>query len=340
MAVWLVRAGKSGEGEEIALTQGLAVIGWGDVGDLSDITSKAQLSDRMATAYPTAKLKTLINWGGQVWTFLKAIEKNDLVVLPLKSTSAIAIGTVTGPYVYRADLPEFARHTRTVSWIRDDLPRSTFDQDILYTMGAFLTVCRISRNNAEERIRATLAGKPKPHPIVDIGEPTIAVAEEEGQINLAQQAEDQIREFIGDRFKGHDLARLVTALLLAQGYQVQMSPPGADGGVDVIAGRGPLGFDPPRLVVQVKSSVEPVDVKVLRELQGVMKGFGAEQGLLIAWGGFKRTVIDEARRQYFAIRLWDSGALVAELMSSYDRLPGDIRAELPLKRVWVMVPEE
>jgi len=340
MAVWLVRAGKSGEGEEIALTQGLAVISWGDIGDLSDITSKSQLSDRMAKAYPTAKPKTLINWGGQVWTFVKAIEKGDLVVLPLKSTSAIAIGTVEGPYAYRADLPEFARHTRKVTWIRDDLPRSTFDQDILYTMGAFLTVCRISRNNAEERIRATLAGKPMPPPSVDIGEPTIAVAEEEGQINLAQQAEDQIREFIGERFKGHDLARLVTALLIAQGYQVQMSPPGADGGVDVIAGRGPLGFEPPRLGVQVKSSVEPVDVKVLRELEGVMKGFGAEQGLLIAWGGFKRTVIDEARRQYFAIRLWDSGALVEELMNSYDRLPGDIRAELPLKRVWVVVPEE
>ena len=340
MAVWLVRAGKSGEGEEIALTQGLAVIGWGDLGDLSDIKSKRDLSDRMAKAYPTAKPKTLINWGGQVWTFVKVIEEGDLVVLPLKSTSAIAIGTVAGHYIYRADLPEFARHTRKVSWIRDDLPRSTFDQDILYTMGAFLTVCRISRNNAEARIRATLAGKPMPPPDVDVGEPTIAVAEEEGQINLAQQAEDQIRKFIDERFKGHDLARLVTALLVAQGYQVQMSPPGADGGVDVIAGRGPLGFEPPRLVVQVKSSVEPVDVKVLRELQGVMKGFGAEQGLLIAWGGFKRTVIDEARRQYFAIRLWDSGALVEELMNSYDRLPGDIRAELPLKRVWVVVPEE
>ena len=176
MAVWLVRAGKSGEGEEIALSQSLAVIGWGEAGDLSNITSKEQLSERLAKAYPTAKPRTLINWVGQVWTFIKAIQKDDLAVLPLKSTSAIAIGTVTGPYVYRPDLPEFARHTRTVTWIRDDLPRSTFDQDILYTMGAFLTVCRISRNNAEERIRATLAGKPIPPPVDDTSEPTGDIA--------------------------------------------------------------------------------------------------------------------------------------------------------------------
>jgi restriction system protein len=35
MAVWLVRAGKHGEREEEALTQGLAIIGWEELGDLS-----------------------------------------------------------------------------------------------------------------------------------------------------------------------------------------------------------------------------------------------------------------------------------------------------------------
>ena len=56
-----------------------------------------------------------------------------------------------------------------------------------------------------------------------------------------------------------------------------VSPPGADGGVDILAGKGPLGFDPPRLVVQVKSQDAPVDVGVLRELQGVMHQFNADQ---------------------------------------------------------------
>ena len=45
-------------------------------------------------------------------------------------------------------------HYRAVNWFATDIPRSNFDQDILYSFGAFLTICRISRNNAEERIRA------------------------------------------------------------------------------------------------------------------------------------------------------------------------------------------
>jgi restriction system protein len=101
-----------------------------------------------------------------------------------------------------------------------------------------------------------------------------------------------------------------------------------------------MGFDPPRLCVQVKSSNDPIDVKVLRELQGVMQNVSAEQGLLVAWGGFRQSVLAEARRQFFNLRLWDSGDLVSELLQHYEQLPKDLQAELPLKRIWALVPEE
>jgi len=129
--------------------------------------------------------------------------------------------------------------------------------------------------------------------------------------------------------------------LSGDGYTVFTSPPGADGGVDIIAGRGPMGFDPPRLCVQVKSSEGPVAVNVLRELKGVMPTFGAQAGLLVSWGGYKDSVRSEARREYFQIRLWDAGDLVGALLANYDRLDEDLRAELPLKRIWVLVqPKE
>ena len=41
---------------------------------------------------------------------------------------------------------------------------------------------------------------------------------------------------------------------------------------------------------------------MLRELQGSMQTFGADQGLLACWGGFKRTVEQEARQSYFNTR--------------------------------------
>ena len=58
-----------------------------------------------------------------------------------------------------------SRHTRAVKWQRPDVPRTAFEQDLLYSFGAFMTVCNISRNDARTRVAAVLAGKPDPRPV-------------------------------------------------------------------------------------------------------------------------------------------------------------------------------
>ena len=101
-----------------------------------------------------------------------------------------------------------------------------------------------------------------------------------------------------------------------------------------------MGFAEPRLVVQVKSSASPADVTVLRGLQGIFKNFGAQQGLLVSWGGFTSSVLQEARQSFFSIRLWDSGDLLQAIFKNYEKFPEQLRTELPLKRIWALVSEE
>src|SRR5215469_9335806 len=302
MTLWLVRAGRNGEAENLALNEGLAVIGWGELPDLSTLKSRDEMTELYHRTYPEAKPNAVSTQVGQVWAFRERIQTGHLIVLPLKTRNAVAIGRVTGPYQYRPDLSEDARHTHPVNWIRKDIPRSAFDQDILYSLGAFMTVCQIQRNQAEERIRALLEGRihtsnGESLPSKNAGTDTIV--DVAAPPDLEEYTRDQIRTYIGQKFRTHDLARLVNALLNAQGYKTLISPPGPDGGGDIIAGRGPMGFDHPRLCVQVKSSDGPMDVKTLRELQGVMKNFGAEQGLFVSWGGFKQSVYTEARQRFF-----------------------------------------
>ena len=55
---------------------------------------------------------------------------------------------------------------------------------------------------------------------------------------------------------------------------------------------------------------------------------------------FRRSVFSEARQSFFIIRLWDADALVKAVLENYDRLSEQIRAELPLKRIWALVQEE
>jgi restriction system protein len=343
MALWLVRAGRNGEQEDLALDEGLAVIGWGQIPDLAGTGSSAELKTMYTELNPDQSVNKIANQVSQIWAFGKRVNEGDLVALPLKRQGVVAFGEVMGPYRHRPDFPEGAKHTRPVRWIRTDVPRSTLDEDILNSLGSLLTVCQIRRNNIEERIRAMLDGRhppsvaPLPEPVNKEDE---GVTDVVAPLDVEQYARDQIRNFIGRRFRGHELARLVTVLLEAQGYQTRMSPPGADGGVDIVAGRGPFGFDPPRLCVQVKSSTYQANVNVVRELQGVIRHFGADQGLFVSWGGFNWVVEREVRNRFFEMRLWDGGDLVEHVLENYDRLPDDVQAELPLKRIWTLVPEE
>jgi hypothetical protein len=92
-------------------------------------------------------------------------------------------------------------------------------------------------------------------------------------------------------------------------------------------------------VVQVKSQDTKLDVRVLRELSGVMSRFNADQGLLVGWGGFNQAVRAEALGDYFRMRLWDADDLVRAVETEYGNLPAAIRAEIPLKQVWALAPE-
>jgi len=315
--------------------------------DLSIFKSREELAAALAATYPEEKGKTLSNWESQLWPFAQMMVPGDLVVMPRKTRASIAIGRVTGAYVYRTDVGE-AHHTRPVEWITE-APRSAFSQDLLYSFGSFMTVCRIQRNDAEARVAAVASGKSDPlqskggassaNSALDVREIVASADDSPATIDLVEVADDAIRAKIAAEFKGHKLSTLIGAILATQGYHVVVSPPGADGGVDIVAGRGGLGFDPPRLVVQVKSQDAPVDVGVLRELQGVMRQFSAEQGLLVAWGGVTKALAKEAQRLFFEIRIWDGNEVVRALQQCYERLPEMVQADLPLKRIWVLAEQ-
>lgn len=342
--VYLVRAGKLGEDEEAALDGQSAIIGFRKVPSLEHAKDYDAIYGEVRSHLPDAKPRALSNLARQLWTFAIGMREGDIVVMPRKLTSQIALGRVAGPYRYQ-NLGTENRHTRPVQWVRSDVPRTAFEQDLLHSFGAFMTVCNISRNDAVKRIEAVLTGKTDPGPSLAPIKPkqtdaTQVIQETEELPDLGQMAHDQIVAHIQSRFAGHALATVVDAVLKADGWVTKVSPPGADGGVDVLGGRGPLGLDGPRLCVQVKSQNSPADVTVYRTLQGTMQTFNAEQGLLVCWGGFNKAVRTEARQGHFSVRLWDSTDLVGAIYRTYERLPAEIQAELPLKRVWMLVTEE
>ena len=340
MALWMVRAGRHGEHEPRFFGDNKVYLTWKELGeDLHDLNDRAAIRKRLAEHFPAATPAKLSNNTGQIAAFLLEMKPDDLVVIPRKGKSAMAIGKIAGPYVYggTAEIPY--RHSRDVQWLNLDVPRSAFDKDLLFSFGAIMTICAIRRHDAEKRLRAMLAGGFKPSNTATASQ---AAAEDEAAqtLDLERLSKDQIATLIGRKFRGHEMARLVDAVLKAQGYTTFVSPPGPDKGVDILAAPGPLGFGKPRICIQVKSQDSPVDSPTLNQLIGSMQNVQADQGLLVAWGGFKTSVDREVATQFFRVRLWDQDALIGQLLEHYEKLDEDLRAELPLKRVGMLASQD
>ncbi len=344
MRAWIVRAGRSGEREAWALQNALACGGFSDVPDLTTARTREDVKSVVANAYPTEKPGAINNFAAQLWALRDRIEDGDLVVMPMKHNGMIAIGKAKGGYRYIDDPDPGKRHALGVEWLQTDVPRSAIKQDLLYSLGAFMTVCEVSRNEAAARLSEILKTGIDPGSQATLNALTTAMGDDldtpnasGAEVDLETAARDRISAKVAETFAGHPMADLVAEILTADGYVCKVSEPGADGGADILAGRGPLGLDPPWLVVQVKSEPTPVGDAVLQALQGAMTRFNATQALLVAPGGLKGPAKQWLANVQFSIRVWDSTDLLDNLLRVYDQLSDDARSSLPLKQIWISV---
>ena len=161
---WLIRAGSSGEGEDLNLKNGLAAVGFAQVPDLTDVSTWDDLRDVVRRSYPGDSESKVGNLTGQLWILRSRVRLGDLVVLPLKATPHLALGIVTGGYRYQ-EVPGIGkRHMISVDWKRVDAPRASVQQDLLHSLGAFMTVCEITRNDGAWRLHQILETGSDPGP--------------------------------------------------------------------------------------------------------------------------------------------------------------------------------
>jgi len=351
MELWLVRAGQIGEYEDKFLNEGRIYLTWNGLSaDLGAVASREALLELLKETYPDGRVSRLSNHATQIWSFSNGMDAGDWVVLPSKKQPVIHIGKIAGPYTYQAEGPDPFFHYRQIEWIGKEVPRANFGQDLLYSFGAFTTICRIQRNNALQRVQAMAANGWQAESTVALLKhaakvPAASQAAAEGEVgtdfDLVQVAREQVVRLIDSRFKGHALTSLIAAILQAQGYTVWQSPEGADGGADILASNGgTMGFGAERICIEVKSGSGMTDRPTVDKLLGAMTKFNANYGLFVAWGGFKPNVQKELASSFFKLRLWTQDDVLNALFAVYDDLDEEIKAALPLQRTWTVVQSE
>lgn len=341
MSVWVIRGGRGGSYAQWCLENGRAATAWNKVPSLAGAASRDDVANLLKPVHPEDTSARIANAAGQLWA-LRNIHEGDLVVMPLSAAGTVAIGRCTAGYEHLGDQAP-ARHTVQVEWIRDDVPRSAFAQDLLRSLGSLLTVFRVSRNDAEARFEEVLKTGLDPRRADDETEDVPSASA--GSVDTPTDPEpvptlttirDRVRTHVRKYFREHELTRLVSAILEVRGFHCDVSPPGKDQGVDILAGTGPLGLDSPTLIAEVKSEPNAIAAPVVRGLQGAMLSHRADQGLLVAWGGITKDARSEIRKDRLTMRVWDAEALLDQIFDVYEDLPKRIRDEIPLIRAWVL----
>ena len=213
----MVRGDKYGQYQSLALEKGFAYH-FAQLPDVSKATSREAVIELHRDAHPEAKEAQIRSWAAQLFVIGHRIKKGDLVAMPLRNSPQIAIGRVTGPYQYRTDLGD-VHHTIPIEWLREDIPRTEFGQDLLYSIGSARTVCQVQRNNAEARVQEILKGNKDPGlTVIPGGDETGGEVEngDEAFAHVEQMARDQIMGYIEKHFKDHDLARIVDDIRLPE----------------------------------------------------------------------------------------------------------------------------
>jgi restriction system protein len=321
--LWGIHAGKTGDADTLFLKKKYVALGWAKMGDLGSLKDRDAFKDRVAQAYPESKPGAIPNNAGQLFRFVHEMKSGDLVIYASKLDHQVHIGRVTGPYKYDLSLDAGYPHLRPVEWLKE-FPRTHFSQGALYEIGSAMSFFQV-KTYADE-FTAALEGKGAPLPVAQ--DATV------GQV--AEDIEETTRDFILKRLaqdlKGHPFAHFVAHLLSAMGYQCRVAPEGPDGGIDILAHEDELGFKPPIIKVQVKSTTGSIGNEVVTALYGHVKP--GEYGLLVTLGTFSNQARTFARNQS-NLRLVDGEDLVNLIYQHYERFDSRYKGLLPLRRVYV-----
>jgi len=320
--LWGVHAEKSAD--PLFLNVKLIGVGWHEVGDLSELPAdRDAFKTRVANTYSQMKPTAVPGNAGQLFRFVHEVKPGDLVAYPAKSDRQVHIGRIEGGYEYRPDRSPDYPHQRAVKWLKS-VPRSYFTQGALYELGALLSLFQVSKYHDE--YIAALEGK---KPDLDEGEDeTVAVVAEDVQENTR----DFVIRRLAQELKGHPLTEFVAHILQAMGYRTRVSDPGPDAGVDIIAHKDELGFEPPIIKVQVKSTEGNIGGPTVSALYGHVES--DEYGLLVSLGGYTAQARSFAQNKA-NLRLLAGDDLVDLVLEHYDQLDSKYKGLIPLKRVYI-----
>jgi restriction system protein len=307
--------------------QNYVAIGWHEMGDFSAIRpSRDAFKATYVQAFPNAKPGTVPVAAGVAYRFAVEMKPGDVVVFPSKPDRMVNIGVIDGAYRYAPDASEEYPNQRPVKWLKH-IPRSSFSQAALNEIGSAVTMFRVS-SNADEFLAALQGEAFEPADIDEVSAERVSA-----------QVEETTEDFIIKRLKSaqtpYQFEHFVAHLLKCMGYHSRVTQASGDGGIDIIAHRDELGFEPPIIKVQCKQILSTIGRPEVQQLHGAIEH--GEHGLFVTLGVFSGDARTYERTKP-NLRLIDGPTLIELIYAHYHQFEPRYQMLLPLKRSYIPGP--
>ncbi len=325
-ATWMVRAGSGAQFLDMFTEHQIVAIGWVELGELPPGLSRSEIAEKLAAARPSDKKGRIAIGAGQVYRFLNQFAVGDSVITYDPGRRIYLLGTIQSAPAFDMaydPLPRFRKVQWTAEISRDDTSVPTRN-----TLGAISTLFLLSDSAAAEMHGLAAGASPVPAARPDEPEAT--------ENDSLEAVRNQSRELIKDKINQldpYELQDLVAGVLRAMGYKTQVSPPGADRGIDIMASPDGFGFEQPRIIVECKHRARTAmgAPEIRTFLGGRHKD---DKGLYVSTGGFTKEARYEAERASVPTKLMDLDQLVDAVIEQYPKLDSDSRVLLPLTQLY------
>ena len=310
-------------------------IGWPNFGDLTAVKpNRDAFKNQLAQTYPQINSGAIPVKAGVLFRFANEIKEGDLVIYPSKNDRMVNVGCFDGSYQYIEGDSSGYPNQRGVKWL-GSYPRDEFPQAALNEIGSAVTLFTVRRYAQDflDKVGFTADAKNITN-LVD----TIEESEDDQTATdeVSRQAEVTTHDFIIRALKNqlspYDFEHFVAHIMECMGYTARVTQASADGGVDVIAHKDELGFEPPIIKVQCKQITGKSSEPEANQLLGTL-GDG-EFALFVNLGSYSRSarVLERNRAK---LRLIDGEQLVEIILDNYHKLSPRYRTLMPLRQIYV-----
>lgn len=328
-AMWMIR-GDGGRLYDDFRDRNLAAIGWAQLAPAAQPgVSRKALIQAYKDLQPGIKDASAVSGASQVFRFVNEIKEGDTVVTYSPANRTYLVGRFSGACQLRPDLADDGMSlTRAVEWFAQEVDRDKLTGLSRNSLGSTLTVFNVAEP-AQKELLALATGKSLAMPKDLVDDPEAIDDPLKGVQEIAfERIKDQINSL-----DWSEMQDLVAGILRAMGYKTLVSPAGADRGKGIIASPDGFGFEPPRIVVEVKHRSARMSSSEIRSFLGGRHK--DDRGLYVSTGGFTKDALYEGERANVHLTMWTLDELARTLMAHYPATDPETKRLVPLTYFYV-----